>query len=464
MNNKYRRFRRAVAGAAMCIGALTMLVGCPLLKRSGDTADTVRVDYWEKWQGFEADAIKAIVKRFNDEKFRNKDGKTIEVKLFSVTEIDQKILLATAGGIPPDVAGLFDENIVTYADRGALLPLDGKMKKAGMSREDYLPRLLEFGIYKGRVWGLPIAPESSALHYNKRLFREAGLDPENPPKTIAEFNEATKKLTKFDANGQITQLGFSPCEPGWWNSLWPVWFGGTVWDGTNLTCDSPECMEAWKWIASFPPEYGMKALDKFASLPAAYNSAQNYFVAERVAMVLQGDFFYPVVMNNNKDFELGVAPFPPARPELGALTRTGAGVLAIPKGAKHPDEAWEFIKYTQRQDVMEDFCTRQGRFTPLVKVSDDFYANHPHPWIKTFRECAENPLTQGWPRFARSKEYRDELDQAYERIWRQVDTPEDAMKKVKSRIQPLLDRSNERWDKIKDLRNAEWDREDNKND
>src|SRR5437016_372057 len=61
-------------------------------------ADRVHVVYWEKWTGFEKDAIQTVVDDYN----RSQDR--IFVDLVSVSVIRQKTLLATAGGNPPDLA------------------------------------------------------------------------------------------------------------------------------------------------------------------------------------------------------------------------------------------------------------------------------------------------------------------------------------------------------------------------
>ncbi|NLD61682.1 ABC transporter substrate-binding protein [Candidatus Sumerlaeota bacterium] len=440
----------------------TMKLSDVFTKHEVVTKETpIVLEYWEKWQNFEADAMRAIVDRFNAEKIRNKDGRPIQVHFFSVTEIDQKILLATAGGIPPDIAGLFDRNIMTYSERGALLPLDGRMKRDGLSRDDYLPQIFMFCLHEDRVWGMPAVPEALALYYNKKLFREAGLDPDKPPTSIAELDAVAEKLTKYDEKGNIVQLGFSPCEPGWWLPQWPMWFGGTNWDGEHLTCDSPQSMQAWDWIQSYAKKYTIKKLNHFGTKTVPFASSQNYFMQGKVAMELQGDYFLQFVKICAPNLELGIAPFPMVDPAMGCVTQTGCSILSIPKSAKHPDEAWEFIKYVQRQDVMEDLCRRQWRFSPLKKTSPDFYTNHPHPYIKIFRELAESPRSQGWPRFSIATEYDDELLQAIETLWQLQETPAEAMKKVKTRIQPILDRRNERWAKIKQLRQKEWDREDN---
>jgi len=67
-----------------------------------------------------------------------------------------------------------------YADRGALMPLDDYLRRAGITRADYIPAYWDLCSHQGRMWGLPSTPASLALHWNKKLFREAGLDPDKP--------------------------------------------------------------------------------------------------------------------------------------------------------------------------------------------------------------------------------------------------------------------------------------------
>ena len=63
----------------------------------------VTVTYWEKWAGMEADAMRAIVNDFNETVGAEKG---IYVEYLSLANVHYKTLAATAGGIPPDIAGL----------------------------------------------------------------------------------------------------------------------------------------------------------------------------------------------------------------------------------------------------------------------------------------------------------------------------------------------------------------------
>ena len=140
----------------------------------------------------------------------------IGVQVFTTSQVQRKVLMATAGGIPPDIAGLMCSEVVPYADKNALVPLDDYAGAVGITSERYISRYWDLCYYRGHLWALPSTVTSLALHWNKRLFREAGLDPEHPPETIEQLDDYADRLTRRDAEGNITQIGFMPAEPGWW--------------------------------------------------------------------------------------------------------------------------------------------------------------------------------------------------------------------------------------------------------
>ncbi len=68
-----------------------------------------------------------------------------------------------------------------------------------------------------------------------------------------------------------------------------------------------------------------------------------------------------------------------------------ADLLVIPAGARHPREAFEFIRYVNQQKPMEKLCLGQRKFTPLREVSPEFFQRHPNPYIGEFLELAKSP-------------------------------------------------------------------------
>lgn len=319
-------------------------VGCALagLAPQLQAGQPVVIRYWEKWTGFEADAMREIVDDFNSSQSR------IFVEYSSVSQIDRRLTLAIAGGVPPDVAGIWAYNIPVYSENNALMPLTSMAKDAGIREEDYLPIIWKLCSHREQLWALPSTPGNTALIYNKKLFREAGLDPERPPRSIAELEAFNEKIFKRSADGRIERIGHLPEEPGWWNSLWGNWFGGTLVEGdATLTATSPENLEAYRWVQSYPERFGAESLLGMKDGFGNFASPQNPFFTGRVAMVMQGVWIYNYIQNYAPaDFEWGVAPFPTNDPEkLGDVSVVESDVMVIPTGAKHPREAFEFIRY-----------------------------------------------------------------------------------------------------------------------
>ena len=307
----------------------------------------VEVTYWEKWTSFEGDAMRAVVDTFN------RKQKRIHVKLLTVSGIEDKTLMATAGGNPPDVAGLYGPNIPQYAEDNAVIPLDDYCRKYGIKAEDYIPVYWDNGLYKGHVYGLCSTPETTALHYNKRMLRDAGLDPNKPPATIEEMDVISDKLFLRGKDGKLIRAGFMPAEPGWWNWGWGCVFGGKFWDGkARITANSPEMVRGYEWVRSYSRKYGADDLQTFRSGFGNFSSPQNAFLSEKVAMELQGVWMHNFITMFAPKLEWAAAPFPhPAdRPDMANTTYTSEDVLVIPRGAKHPNEAFEFIAYVQSQE------------------------------------------------------------------------------------------------------------------
>ncbi len=412
----------------------------------------VIVEYWEKWAGIEAENMRVIVNDFNASQNR------IFVNYLSVGNIEQKFLLAASGGNPPDVIGLYDQNTLNFTEKGALLPLDKLMERDGLKPADYLPRILNLGIHRGITWGLPSVPSCLALHYNKRLFREAGLDPDKPPATLKELDEYAEKLTKRDSSGKLTQLGFTPSDPGWWNPLYPTWFGGKIWDGIKKpTPDTPENIAGYEWAASYSRKYGVKDLQAFRSAMVQFDTGQNSFISERVAMQLQGVYMFTFIEKYKPDMDYGVAPFPAADASLTSVTLVQADLLGIPRGATNVEAGWEFIRYVQQQPVMEKLCQLQKRFSPLAKTSEQFYTNHSNPNIRTFRSLAESPTGSEWPRTPMVNEYVDEMENAYQHVIMLDETAADALATVRSRMTPRFAERERKWEAIKDERIRNWE-------
>jgi ABC-type glycerol-3-phosphate transport system substrate-binding protein len=439
----------------------------------------VIVSYWEKWTGFEFDAMKAVVEDFNKSQDR------IEVRILPVSQIDVKLMLAAAGGNPPDLAGLWSFSVPDFAEKGALTPIDGALKRQGITRERFIPVFWDLCGHRGFQWAVPTTPASLALHYNRAAFREAGLDPDQPPQSLAELEAMNEKLTQVEltrsgrvvrvAYAQLTpaeraartfsivRIGHLPQEPGWWLGMMGSWFGGSLYDDATqqITAEAPGNLTAFRWFRDTAVKYGTRNLQNFGDRNGAFASPQNPFLSGRVAMELQGVWLHNFINKYSPDLDWGVAPFPAADPVAGKdTTIVECDVLVIPRGARHAAEAFAFMAYLCERAPAEKLALGHRKFTALREVSPAFLAEHPNPHIREFIRLAASPNARTVPRLSIWREYSGEVGVAAGNVILQEATPEAALAQVQRRVAWRWQRVLERWSRVGEARQKEWQKRD----
>ena len=112
---------------------------------------------------------------------------------------------------------------------------------------DIFPGPLSSVTYEGGIYGIPRGANTIALYYNADMFKAAGLDPDNPPKTWDELYEAAKALT--DPSKNVYGLAFSAVgtEEGTFQFL--PWLQMTGGDYDNVDTEGgARALNLWKKI------------------------------------------------------------------------------------------------------------------------------------------------------------------------------------------------------------------------
>ena len=432
--------------AALAASALFLLAFGP---RAGDALpkDRVIVDYWEKWTGDEEAGMRQIVNDFNETVGRDKH---IFVRYLSTSAIEQKTLVAAAAGVPPDVAGLFNQNIPQFGAMDALEPLEDLATARGITADSYKKVFWDECHYDGHLYGLVSSAYDLALYYNKQLYaqgasslRAHGLYPDRPPQTIAELDEYAKALDRIDPSGRILLAGYLPMEPNWYINYMGIWFGGSWWNDKEkkFTFTDPGEVRAFTWIQSYSRRLGPQAVAAFQSGFGAFDTPQNSFLAPTVTMVQQGTFFAHFIHHQkpSMDGQWAAAPFPSFDPKLKDATYCNCDVLVIPRGAKNKQQAFEFIAYVNRQDVMEKLANLHCKISPLAKVSENFLSHHSNPYIRVFDRLAASPNAHPTEPVPILPEVNDEMTNFTQRLALLQVTPGEGLREVQERVQMKYD-------------------------
>ncbi|WP_433444400.1 ABC transporter substrate-binding protein [Nonomuraea sp. CA-141351] len=400
------RFVPLAVTAALALTACT-LTGCTANKEagpslgaqprpSGSASQPLPAATLELWHGFSTDAE---VKAFEDAiKGFNQKFPQITVKAVKGVQDDQ-ITHAIRGGNAPDVAASFTtDSVAQWCKSGSFQDLTPVIKQDGIDLS-VLPEVARaYSSFEGKQCTLPLLADAYGLYYNKALMKGNA-----PPKTLSELTALAKKLTVRDADGTIKVAGFIPSVQYYENSpshLAPM--AGAKWyndDGTSAIGSDPAWKKLLTWQKELVDWYGYANLEKFRKSLGDEWSAKHPFYEGKVAMVLDGEWRNAMIAGDAKDLDYGTAPLPVAddRPDLYGSGFTAGTVIGVPKGAKHPQQAWELIKHLTTDTASLVTLSNALRNVPTTKAAMDSPDLAKDANFKTFLDIFAHPKTSTIP-------------------------------------------------------------------
>jgi multiple sugar transport system substrate-binding protein len=294
------------------------------------------VHFWAR-QATDGPAI-ALVKEFN------KTHKHLKVILHLTPPNDDTSQLATAirAGSPPDVVGLNDIDVPTFSHENALMNLT-KYIDALPYKSSLSPGHLALATIGSQYYGLPYLADLSVLWYNKKLFSEAGLNPNDPPTNYTEIMTDAKKISAlghgiygFSFAGDCQGcLGFTMLPSLWADGVHMI--SGPLGNQTdNVANDAP--------LKTMLADYRTLWANKEVPLADQTQNGLTWgadFEAGKVG-ILPGDYGFATKMTSTSEF--ADAPLPGVTGDSYS-TFDGGDDFVIPAGASNPSGAWEFIKW-----------------------------------------------------------------------------------------------------------------------
>lgn len=369
---------------------------------------------------------------------RVQDSLYIESTAVPWTEHEKKILTGILSGNPPDVIQQVTP-VVKWASRMALVPLDDFIHRDNFDTTIFFPALWEEMKWEGSVYALPVNSASYAFLYNKKLFREAGLDPEKPPRTWSEVMEYNRLLTQRDQRGRITRMGFIPHYGNLQTTILMSWQLGAEFlldGGSRVSMRNDETMKAFGWIVDFFSEYHINDVNAFM---AGFGYAEQHgFLSERVAMMVLDSSFLDQIERYRPDLEFGVA-YIPAFEGYRTASSSGSWWLAIPRGAKNPEAAWEMMKLAVSKDTqLETVAEMEESLFPGTREAANDPAFMTDEKTEVFVRQMDYARSPSIVPMAHDVFWR-EFENAQERVMFGMQTPERALTRAERIVQRALD-------------------------
>jgi sn-glycerol 3-phosphate transport system substrate-binding protein len=386
----------------------------------------ITLDFWYALAGNSGEVVEALVEKFNASQpniqvnatYQGSYGQVMG-KLWNAIFAEETLpQVAHLGGAP------------FLGKTGAVVPItDFADGPDGIDRSLILDAFWEYNSAEGQIWSMPFNNSVPVLYYNRDLFVEAGLDPDDPPATWDEVIEAGQKLTQdTDGNGQIDQWGYNThADTHWYLSAMFLENGAQIVneEQTEVLYNSPEAVEMLELWGDMVNEYQIMP-------PGQHKEAKGDFLAGKSGMLLRSSSGIPSTAEEVA-FDLGVGLIP-AVPGRDPVAPVGGGSLVIFRNQDQAilDAAWEFVKFMTSPESSLYLATHTG-YVPIYKGAFEW------PEMKTFLE--EHPVQRvplealqyayAIPVFSALGTSDASLRRAVESVELQAATPQEALDEAK---------------------------------
>ncbi len=345
------------------------------------------LEMWER-SGGNAGMVDALVAAWNE---KNPDRK-IHLTYIPHTEMVPKIAQAIASGEVPDLMGMDliygpqFEAAGQLVDITDLIGSDPSLKTAS-------PGHMAVSTYDGRLYGVPLYADVSALFYNKDLFRKAGLDPDRPPTSLAEIREYADKITALggDVKGYFLPGSCAGCNIFTVGPL--MWASGATIEPKDAN-DEPLQGDGVKDVLQWARDM-IKAGNVHEDARSENGETFHLrFGSGKLGMMGTGNFNIALVKEQNPNMDFGVALLPGVK--SGQVSSfAGGDIVTIPKGSKRVDDAIDFMKFLLSEETQVEVYAKNLNMTTRGDMADNQYFRE-NPKVQQVAkaiEVAKTPYT-----------------------------------------------------------------------
>jgi len=369
---------------------------CPIGAAKKAKAKPVQLTFWHAMTRENETTLQRLTDQFNASQ---DDVKVDLVNQVSYESLFDKYKAALGGGELPDMVQFEDTALQSAIDSQSVLPVGACVKADKYSLKDFIPRTTAYWTVGNKLIAMPFNVSNPVLYYNKQAFEKAGLDPEDPPGTLAEVKQAAQKLV--DAG--VTTKGYAIKLDPWYLEQWLAKAGRPYVDNGNgrksrataTRFDNATGVEIAAWLKDMvdsglavntgKPEGNIDNLLAIGNDNAAMTIDSSASLGTITQVLGSGQF---------PNVTIGVAPMPGPVGKGGVLV--GGAALYIVKNipAEKRDAAWQYIKYLVAPEQQATWAASTG-YVPIRKSATKLPAVQDLWSAKPYYKVAYDQLVTG---------------------------------------------------------------------
>ena len=385
-----------------------LLAVCTAATAVGSTSKSVTISVASLIPG----STPAAVQQFNAQVAQfERANPSIKVKPVEYQWTGPTFAAKLAAGTLPTVFEVPFTDARTLGDNGQLADLTAGVKALPYFSKYNKAVLAEGTDSKGRIVALPKGAYAQALHYNRKLFSQAGLDPSKPPTTWAKVQSAALRISQKTGKAGYVQMAKDDNTAGWILTTVVYSLGGRMEQGTGTkakaTLNNPQTVAALNLLRH------MRWTDNSmgSNFDYGWSDINQAFAAGNVGMYISGsDVFTNLVQASNIDPSIyGLAPLPLAKSKKAGVL--GGGTLAAVKpsaGSSEKAAALKWIDFYYEQPLITKsqairnaktlVANKQPVGVPALPVFNKKQYDLANTWIKPYINVPINqmkPFTTG---------------------------------------------------------------------
>jgi multiple sugar transport system substrate-binding protein len=358
----------------------------------GETGGAVTIDF-VNWVTAEESTRTPVDDIIEDFESANPD---IDVNPVPVgfSDILNQLTVMYNSGDSPDLAQAAGPNITILALMGALASADEVFPRD--FQNDLVKSAYDLTMVEGTHYGIPWAPGPDGLFFNKDLMRQAGLDPNNPPETIYDFQDQIAKargplpseIVVFGFDTTVRMFGFEMTYP------FLRAFGATPFEGDPANFNTPEVKEYMQWMRT--------SVEKKHTLPGKKIGEFRPIAAQgRLLFMIDPSFVKGIVLSINDQLteeqfnnSWGVAALPGDK-NGKHYTYASDHQLCVFEESQHKDAAAKLAMHLVNSDyALRNYLLKIG-YTPATKSALDRVPEfREDPIIKAFVENVNDTVVK----------------------------------------------------------------------
>ncbi len=318
------------------------LAGC---QSSRYASKSLRLANWGG-AGDDSELFQLVQRIYRD--FEKKSGIQLKVEgTPGSQDYVSKMLLDFVSGSMPDVLALDASSSAAFINRRALLDFGPMIQKDGFDLSAFFPEVLGIAKRESQIFAIPTDFTPMAVYCNRKLFRGDIDKIKSQGWTFDEFLNCCKMSTTDHVYG----FEFANWMPGW---IMFLWNNGADVLGENSkakgTFDSDKATETIQFLADLMTKHKVAPeLSEIAS------TGVDYFATQRAALKVVGHWNL-ITLKSTPGFDMAnveILPLPTHLPQ--SVTVMYESGNAIGANCRHPEWAWEFIKYFSSFNVQKTY-------------------------------------------------------------------------------------------------------------